>query len=129
MATWEKVTFESSLVLFGAVVVGQNVDNFSPQVFLYAVLSLTVIRMLQVFLVLSGLKLRAAEKLFIGWFGPRGLASIVFAVIVLQAHLSGNSTIVLVAECTIILSIIAHGISAHPLIEALNSRLKREINS
>ena len=116
-------------VLFGAVVVGQNFDEFSPQVFTYAVLSLTVIRMLPVFVVLSGLKLRASEKLFIGWFGPRGLASIVFGVIVLQAHLPGSSTIVLVAECTIILSIIAHGLSAHPLINALNFRLKREINS
>jgi len=116
-------------VLFGAVVIGQNLGKFSPQIFIYAVLSLTVIRMLPVFLVLSGLKLRASEKLFIGWFGSRGLASIVFGVIVLQTNLPGSSTIVLVAECTIILSIIAHGISAHPLINALNLRLKRELIS
>ena len=107
-------------VLFGAAVVGQYFERFTWQVVVYSILSLTVIRMLPVFLVLSGIKLRVQEKLFIGWFGPRGLASIVFGVIVLNTHLPGDSTITVTAVCTIILSIILHGVSAHSLAKSLN---------
>jgi len=112
-------------VVFGAAVVGQSVESFSWEVVLYAVLSLTLIRMLPVFLVLTGLRLQTSEKLFMGWFGPRGLASIVFAVIVLSEHLPGGGTIAMTAVCTILLSVVAHGISANPLIAALVARIKR----
>ena len=74
-------------VVFGASVIGHSIDRLTWEPLLYAVLSLTVIRMLPVFLVLSGFGLRVDEKLFMGWFGPRGLASIVFAVIVLNEKL------------------------------------------
>lgn len=107
-------------VLFGAAVVGQYFEQFTWQVVVYSILSLTVIRMLPVFLVLGGIKLRVEEKLFIGWFGPRGLASIVFGVIVLNTHLPGGSTITVTVVCTIILSVILHGVSAHPLVKSLN---------
>jgi NhaP-type Na+/H+ or K+/H+ antiporter len=80
--------------------------------------------MLPVFLVLTGLNLRTDEKLFIGWFGPRGLASIVFAVIVLNHDLPGGGTIAITAACTILFSIIGHGISANPLIAALAKKVK-----
>jgi NhaP-type Na+/H+ or K+/H+ antiporter len=112
-------------VLFGAVVVGQSIESFSWEVVLYAVLSLTLVRMLPVFLVLAGMKLQTDEKLFIGWFGPRGLASIVFAVIVLNKHLPGGSIISMTVVCTIILSIVAHGLSAIPLVAALGARSSR----
>ena len=112
-------------MVFGAAVVGQSVGSFSWEVVLYAVLSLTVVRMLPVFLVLAGMKLRTDEKLFMGWFGPRGLASIVFAVIVLNEHLPGGGTITMTVVCTIMLSVIAHGLSANPLVAALAARLKR----
>jgi NhaP-type Na+/H+ or K+/H+ antiporter len=112
-------------VVFGSAVIGQTIGSFSWQVVLYAFLSLTVVRMLPVFLVLSGMRLSIGEKLFMGWFGPRGLASIVFAVIVLNAHLPGGRTIALTAVCTIILSILGHGISAHPFVRALNTRLQK----
>ena len=111
-------------VVFGAAVVGQSVDAFSWQVVLYAVLSLTVVRMLPVFLVLGGMNLRSDEKLFAGWFGPRGLASIVFAVIVLNENLPGGHTIAMTAVCTILLSVILHGLSANPLVAALASKEK-----
>jgi len=111
-------------VVFGAAVVGQAVGSFSWEVVLYAVLSLTVVRMLPVFLVLAGMQLRTDEKLFMGWFGPRGLASIVFAVIVLNEHLAGGSTIISTVVCTIALSVIAHGLSANPLVTALAARIK-----
>ena len=112
-------------VVFGAAVVGQAVGSFSWEVVLYAVLSLTVVRMLPVFLVLTGMKLRTDEKLFMGWFGPRGLASIVFAVIVLNEHLTGGGTIAMTVVCTIMLSVIAHGLSANPLVAALAARIER----
>ena len=112
-------------VVFGAVVVGDSMANFTWQVLVYALLSLTVIRMLPVFLVLSGTGLRTDEKLFMGWFGPRGLASIVFGVIVLGEQLPGAGTITTAVALTIILSIIAHGISANTLARALAVRVKR----
>jgi NhaP-type Na+/H+ or K+/H+ antiporter len=80
--------------------------------------------MLPVFLVLKGMKLTTEEKLFMGWFGPRGLASIVFAVIVLNEHLPGGETISMTVVFTIILSVIGHGLSANPLVAALGARLK-----
>jgi NhaP-type Na+/H+ or K+/H+ antiporter len=112
-------------VVFGTAVVGQAIGSFSWQVVVYSVLSLTLVRMLPVFLALTGLKLRTDEKLFIGWFGPRGLASIVFGVIVLHEHLPGGGTITMTVVCTIILSVVGHGLSANPLVAALRSRIKR----
>jgi NhaP-type Na+/H+ or K+/H+ antiporter len=111
-------------VVFGGAVVGHTIGSLSWQVVLYAVLSLTLVRMVPVFLVLTGLNIRADEKLFMGWFGPRGLASIVFAVIVLNEHLPGGGTISMTVVCTILLSIIFHGLSANPLVAALTARLK-----
>jgi NhaP-type Na+/H+ or K+/H+ antiporter len=83
--------------------------------------------MLPVFLVLGAMNLQAVEKLFIGWFGPRGLASIVFAVIVINKDLPGGSTISATVVCTIVLSIVAHGLSANPLATALAARLKASV--
>lgn len=112
-------------VVFGATVVGRSFGQITWEVVLYAILSLTLVRMLPVFLTLAGMNLRTDEKLFMGWFGPRGLASIVFAVIVINEHLPGGGTITITVACTIILSIVAHGLSAHPLVAALVARLKR----
>jgi NhaP-type Na+/H+ or K+/H+ antiporter len=110
-------------VIFGSAVVGQAIGSFSWAMVLYAVLSLSLVRMLPVFLVLAGMQLRTDEKLFMGWFGPRGLASIVFAVIVLNEHLPGGDTIAMTVVCTIALSVIGHGLSANPLVAALAARI------
>ncbi len=99
--------------------------TFSWLILLYAVLSLTVIRMLPVFLALTGSGISTEGKLFIGWFGPRGLASIVFAVIVVNSGLPDSGPIAMTVVCTIILSIIAHGITANPLAAALAARIGR----
>jgi NhaP-type Na+/H+ or K+/H+ antiporter len=101
-------------VLFGAAVLGQTPEVFEWRPFAYAVLSLTLIRMLPVFLVLSGLGMNTETKLFIGWFGPRGLASIVFIVIVLGAGLPNDDLLASVVAWTVILSITAHGVTANP---------------
>jgi NhaP-type Na+/H+ or K+/H+ antiporter len=91
-------------------------------VVLYALLSLTVIRMLPVFLCLLGTPIGTGEKLFIGWFGPRGLASIVFAIMVFDAQLPGNRTLMTTVACTVLLSVLAHGVTANPLTRALTAR-------
>jgi hypothetical protein len=73
--------------LFGRrLVVGQELGYFSWVILLYAVLSLTLIRILPVFFSFTGLRANTGGKLFIGWLGHRGLASIVFAVIVMNAN-------------------------------------------
>lgn len=89
---------------------------------LYAVLSLTVVRMLPVLLCLAGTGMRAADKLFVAWFGPRGLATIVFAVIGGGEKLPGNDIVVAAAGSTILLSVLAHGVSANPLVRAIARR-------
>ena len=111
-------------VIFGAAVIGKAIGSLSWDVVLYAVLSLTLARMLPVFLALAGTGLRTDEKLFMGWFGPRGLASIVFGVIVLNEHLPGGGTLTMTVVCTILLSVIAHGLSATPLVAGLAARIR-----
>ena len=109
-------------VIFGSAVIGKAMGHFSWSIVLYAVLSLTVIRMLPVFVSLTGFRVNTEGKLFLGWFGPRGLASIVFAVIVVNANVPNSGTLAMTVVCTILLSIIAHGISANPWAEAYGER-------
>jgi NhaP-type Na+/H+ or K+/H+ antiporter len=109
-------------IVFGGIVVARLVDRATWPALFYAVLSLTVIRMLPVFLCLIGTRTSIADKLFIGWFGPRGLATIVFAVLVLDEKLPGNNTIMLAAGWTVLLSVIAHGATATPLVKAIAKR-------
>ena len=109
-------------VVFGGPVLERLLPQMTWHVVLYAVLSLTVIRMLPVFLSLAGTGMTLPTKLFIGWFGPRGLASIVFGVIVVDAGLPGRSTVAATAACTVLLSVVAHGMTANPLVAALGRR-------
>jgi NhaP-type Na+/H+ or K+/H+ antiporter len=102
-------------VVFGAAVVGQVMPLFGWDHVVYAVLSLTVIRILPMFLSLTGLPLGTDGKLFVGWFGPRGLVSVVFVIIVLDAGVPGGDSLAMTVVCTVILSILAHGLSAVPL--------------
>lgn len=103
--------------LFGAALVPVAVANFSPVLLLYAVLSLTVLRMAPVALGLLGTRLDGATVLFVGWFGPRGLASVVFALLALEelgdAPVVG--TAVAAVTFTVLLSVVVHGVSAGPL--------------
>jgi NhaP-type Na+/H+ or K+/H+ antiporter len=108
--------------VFGGAVVGPTLASIDLSVVLYAVLSLTVIRMLPVFLCLLGTASKLEDKLFIGWFGPRGLASIVFAVIVVGAELPHGEFLAQVVGFTVLLSIVAHGITANPWARAYGAR-------
>lgn len=109
-------------VAFGYAVVGSSLLHFDWKSLLYAALSLTLFRMLPVWLCLGGMRLDAASKLFMGWFGPRGLASIVFAIIVMGDKLPGKECVLLTVVCTILLSVFAHGVTAEPLAAAFGSK-------
>jgi len=102
-------------MLFGALAIGPALRAFTWDVVLYAVLSLTVIRMLPVYLSLAGTGESPSSRLFLGWFGPRGLASIVFATIVINEKVPHAEVLVLVVSLTVILSLFAHGMTANPL--------------
>lgn len=102
-------------LLFGAIVIGPALKLFDWNVFLYALLSLTVIRIVPIYLSLAGLGESVSSRLFLGWFGPRGLASIVFAIMVMNAGVPHAKYLVIVVVCTVFLSLIAHGLSAMPL--------------
>jgi NhaP-type Na+/H+ or K+/H+ antiporter len=97
--------------------------EFGPGIFdipaiLYAVISLTVIRMVPVALSLIGVGFRPRTVAFVGWFGPRGLASIVFLIIALGELRDdgvGSVPLARVVAWTVFLSVVLHGISAYPL--------------
>jgi NhaP-type Na+/H+ or K+/H+ antiporter len=102
-------------IIFGSAVISQAIDAFTWKIGLYSVASLTLIRMLPVFLSLTGSGFTARDKLFIGWFGPRGLASVVFVIMILDADLPHGDSIAVAVVVTVILSILAHGVTANPL--------------
>ena len=108
----------SVFFLFGLVAV-RSLPQFTPAFVLYAILSLTVVRMIPVAISLFGARLGPATVIFLGWFGPRGLASIVLGLVYLhqEANLTGEATIQLAMTATVLLSILAHGLSATPGIE------------
>jgi NhaP-type Na+/H+ or K+/H+ antiporter len=109
-------------LVFGAVVIGQSVEYFTWEMLVYALLSLTVIRMLPIFLSLTGSGESTSSKLFLGWFGPRGLASIVFAIIVINKGVPEGKFIAMVVVLTVFLSLVAHGVSANPLAKLLGQK-------
>ncbi len=105
-----------TFVLFGAILLGPALSELSWQLALYAVLSLTLVRMLPVAIAMIGSRARAPTVGFLGWFGPRGLASIVFAVIVIEeSQLPHEHLIVNAIYVTVGLSVLAHGLTAAPL--------------
>ena len=119
-------------LIFGAVFAGPVLRaglHWRPM--LYAVLSLTIIRMVPVGLALLGFHFRADTVAFIGWFGPRGLASVVFTLLVFE-DLNGSplaASIVEVATSTILLSVVAHGLSSGPLANWYAKRLEGAVSS
>ncbi|NIZ59750.1 sodium:proton antiporter [Sedimentitalea sp. CY04] len=102
-------------LVFGIAVVAGIIGLVTWQIMIYALLSLTVVRILPIFISLTRTASTKKDRLFLGWFGPRGLASIVFVVIVLDSDLPGGEVIALVVILTVFLSLIAHGFTAKPL--------------
>jgi sodium/hydrogen antiporter len=104
-----------TFLLFGAVLLGPALGALDWPIALYAVASLTVVRMLPVALAMAGAGMRRVTVGFLGWFGPRGLASIVFVLILLQqTDLPERSLMLTVVTWTVALSVYAHGLTARP---------------
>ena len=115
----------SVFFIFGVLVIGL-VAPLSWEVALYALLSLTVIRMLPVALSLLRTRLRSISVLFMGWFGPRGLASIVLGLIVVEEApmLGGRDQIEAIVALTVLFSVLLHGVTAAPLSAAYARRVE-----
>lgn len=120
---WGQILNLSVFFMFGLLIAR---DHLLPTVaaFLYGLLSLTIVRMLPVAIALAGSGLRRETVAFMGWFGPRGLASIVLGLVYLEQekNLPGEQITRLAVMATVLLSIFAHGISAQPGIR-LHARL------
>ena len=112
-------------LVFGFIVVGEHALGLDdPMVIVYALLSLTVVRMLPVALALAGIGFDRTTVLFLGWFGPRGLASVVFVLLALEALESAgvpSDPLGSVVAWTVIISVILHGFSAAPLAARLGA--------
>jgi NhaP-type Na+/H+ or K+/H+ antiporter len=105
-----------TFIFFGAVLLGPPLAGLTWQLVLYAVLSLTIVRMVPVAIAMLRSRARPETVAFVGWFGPRGLASIVFAVIVVEeSGLPHEHLIASIVYVTVGLSVLAHGVSAAPL--------------
>ena len=104
-----------TFLLFGAVLLGPMLGELDWRIALYAVASLTLVRMLPVALAMVGTGMRRATVGFLGWFGPRGLASIVFMLILLEeTELPERPLMVAAVTWTVALSVYAHGLTAWP---------------
>jgi sodium/hydrogen antiporter len=116
----------SVFFIFGVFAFGV-IQPLSLRVVLYAVLSLTLIRMLPVAVSLIGTRLSGLSMLFMGWFGPRGLASLVLGLIVLAEAplLAGRGLIEQVVALTVLLSVLLHGVSAAPLATAYAHQVEK----
>ena len=116
-----------TFMIFGMVMLPLALDQVSGQIVLYAILSLTLIRMVPVALSLIGTKVKPVTVLFLGWFGPRGVASILYIFTVLDAEeLTGLPIIYTAAMITVLFSIFAHGLTAAPLANLYGKRMANE---
>jgi NhaP-type Na+/H+ or K+/H+ antiporter len=114
-------------VVFGASFVGPVLTApVDASAIVYALLCLTVVRMVPVAVALAGRGFGAQTVAFMGWFGPRGLASVVFTLLAVE-ELSGTPVdlpLFEIATWTILLSVILHGVTAQPLAAAYGSRIR-----
>ncbi len=108
-----------TFIIFGAVMLPQTLHHASGGTVLLALFFLTLVRMLPVALSVTGLGLSLPSKLFLGWFGPRGIASILFALLILEDYpVPGAEELLACVVITVALSILLHGVTAAPLAKA-----------
>jgi NhaP-type Na+/H+ or K+/H+ antiporter len=112
------------MIVFGAVMLPLALDKLNFTMLLYAILSLTVIRLLSVCISLIGINVKRVTIGFLGWFGPRGIASILYIFTVLEEDLVNETLIYNVVMLTVLISIFAHGITAAPLAKWYTQRIK-----
>jgi NhaP-type Na+/H+ or K+/H+ antiporter len=111
--------------VFGVALLPQVWGQVSWNIIVYALLSLTVVRVIPVFLSLAGKHVRWETSLFLGWFGPRGLASILFVLLVLEhAQIVQESLVFNTVIVTVVLSVLLHGFTALPGVNAYVAALK-----
>lgn len=113
-------------MIFGAAMLPDALGHATPAVLVYGLLSLTLIRMVPVLISLVGLGLRWDTRLFLGWFGPRGIASILFALLLLEetmGHGEGVDTMVSTIVVTVFLSVVLHGLTAYPAAVRYSERI------
>lgn len=111
-------------LLFGALMLPQALADPGWDDLLYGVLSLTVVRMLPVAISLWGLRLKGRTLAFLGWFGPRGLASILYLLLVDEGYAIGpDQDLYVTIGLTVFLSILAHGMTAAPLARRYGHRM------
>lgn len=116
-----------TFVIFGAVLVGPMLDDLSWRTAIYVLASLTVIRIVPVVVAMARSGTFVETRLFLGWFGPRGLASILFALIVVEELDSqAGRTIFTVATWTVLASVFLHGLTANVWAGRLAHRLATE---
>ncbi|HEX4433472.1 MAG TPA: cation:proton antiporter [Acidimicrobiales bacterium] len=126
--TEEGGTLLSLLVwfMFGAVMLGPGLGDIGWRTVVFALLALTVVRMVPVAIALAGSGLDRATVAFVGWFGPRGLASVVFGLIAVDSLAPEQSRVVLGAvTLTVAGSVLLHGVSASPLATRYGARAGR----
>ena len=105
-----------TFLVFGAALLPEGLEHVDVIFVVYAVLSLTAIRMIPIALSLLGSGIRLPTYLFLGWFGPRGLASILFVLLILEeAEIPHHAEILSITVITVALSVLLHGVSAAPL--------------
>ncbi len=105
-----------TFLVFGATLLPDGIAHMNLSFFLYAVMSLTVIRMIPIAISLVGAGLRLPTQLFLGWFGPRGLASILFVLLILkETKVIHHNELLSITVITVALSALLHGVSAAPL--------------
>jgi NhaP-type Na+/H+ or K+/H+ antiporter len=116
----------ATFVVFGAVLLGPALGDLSWEIAVYAVLSLTLVRMLPVAIAMVGTGAHRRTVAFLGWFGPRGAASIVFALLIVEeGGLPHDDLLLTTAFVTVGLSVFAHGLTAAPLVARYGSWLER----
>lgn len=113
-----------TFLFFGASLAGPALGDITGRIVAYSLLSLTLVRAVPVALSQVGAGLRRETVALMAWFGPRGLASIAFVLMVLEeADLPGTETIRLTVTCTVVLSVVAHGVTAGPLARVYGRRM------
>jgi NhaP-type Na+/H+ or K+/H+ antiporter len=102
--------------IFGAMLLPEALQSFNIWHWVFACFSLTIMRILPVHIALRGLGINLPTSLFLGWFGPRGLASILFVLLVVGETLLPHPQIVTnIVFIAVMISVFAHGVTAVPL--------------
>lgn len=106
----------AAFLVFGALLLPDGISHMNWRAVVLAMLFLTVVRIFPIWVSLLGTGLALREKLFLGWFGPRGLASILFTLIMMdEFDFPGEQELLSCVSMTVFMSIILHGVSAAPL--------------